>query len=81
MSRLRNGSFTRNQSLSLDVISPGNVKMDPGKVRAITEWPTPSSRRGLQQFLGFANFYPRFIRNYSSVAAPLTALKIGRAHV
>ena len=48
--------------------------MDPGKVRAVTEWPTPSSRRGLQQFLGFANFYRRFIRNYSSVAAPLTAL-------
>ena len=56
------------------VISPGNVNMDPGKVRAVTEWPTPSSRRQLQQFLGFANFYRRFIRNYSSVVAPLTAL-------
>ncbi|KAL2087157.1 hypothetical protein ACEWY4_018216 [Coilia grayii] len=36
--------------------------------------PLPDNRKRLQQFLGFANFYRRFIQNYSSVAAPLTAL-------
>ena len=56
------------------VISPGVVQMDPGKVEAVTGWAVPSSRRELQRFLGFANFYRKFVRNYSSVAAPLTAL-------
>lgn len=40
----------------------------------VVEWPTPSSRKQLQRFLGFANFYRRFIRNYSKVAATLTRL-------
>ncbi|KAG1928308.1 retrotransposable element [Pimephales promelas] len=50
------------------------VSMDPGKVSAVTDWPIPDSRVALQRFLGFANFYRRFIRNFSQVAAPLTAL-------
>ncbi|KAK3545867.1 hypothetical protein QTP70_016400 [Hemibagrus guttatus] len=41
------------------------------------EWPAPSTIRELQRFLGFANFYRRFIRNYSSVATPLTSLLMG----
>lgn len=48
--------------------------MDPSKVKAVVEWAAPGSRKDLQRFLGFANFYRRFIRNYSSIAAPLTAL-------
>ena len=56
------------------VISPGVVQMDPGKVEAVTGWAVPSSRRELQRFLGFANFYRKFVDNYSSVAALLTAL-------
>ena len=56
------------------VISAGNIAMDPEKVRAVEQWPQPSDRKSLQRFLGFANFYRRFIRGYSSVAAPLTRL-------
>ena len=56
------------------IVSEGRIKMDPAKVSAVTTWPTPATRQKLQQFLGFANFYRRFIRNYSTVAAPLTAL-------
>ncbi len=48
--------------------------MDPDKVKAVVSWPTPDSRKALQRFLGFANFYCRFIRNFSQLAAPLTAL-------
>ena len=48
--------------------------MDPTKTRAVAEWPIPSTRKELQRFLGFANFYRRFIHNYSSVAPPLTTL-------
>ena len=55
-------------------VANGSLQMDPAKVSAVTSWPVPDSRKQLQRFLGFANFYRRFIRNYSSVAAPLTAL-------
>ncbi|KAK3564100.1 hypothetical protein QTP86_007542 [Hemibagrus guttatus] len=54
------------------------VEMDVGKVQAVTEWPAPTTVRELQWFLGFANFYRRFIRNYSSVAGPLTSLLRGK---
>lgn len=56
------------------VVSPGTIQMDQRKVKAVLEWPTPTNRRDLQSFLGFANFYRRFVRNFSTVAAPLTAL-------
>ncbi|KAK3556252.1 hypothetical protein QTP70_007146 [Hemibagrus guttatus] len=51
--------------------------MDVVKVRAVTDWPAPITVRELQRFLGFANFYRCFIRNYSSVAGPLTSLLRG----
>ncbi|KAK3544289.1 hypothetical protein QTP86_009141 [Hemibagrus guttatus] len=54
------------------------VEMDAVKVQAVTEWPAPSMVQELQRFLGFANFYRRFIRNYSSVARPLTSLLRGK---
>ena len=52
------------------IVGTGSVQMDPAKKRAVTGWSTPSNRKELQRFLGFANFYRRFIRNYSSVTLP-----------
>ena len=56
------------------VVSRGRIAMDPSKTEAVTSWPTPTNRRELQRFLGFSNFYRRFIRGFSSTARPLTAL-------
>ncbi|XP_073320718.1 uncharacterized protein [Pagrus major] len=56
------------------IVAQGSVQMDPAKVSAVSSWPVPDSHKQLQRFLGFANFYRRFIRNYSSIAAPLTTL-------
>ncbi|KAI2644103.1 Transposon Tf2-6 polyprotein [Labeo rohita] len=39
------------------VLSPEGIRMDPAKVRAVADWPTPDSRRAVQRFLGFADFY------------------------
>ncbi len=56
------------------ILSCGSVQMDPSKVCAVLEWPHPDSLKQVQRFLGFANFYRRFIRGFSSIADPLTAL-------
>jgi predicted aspartyl protease len=50
------------------------MRMDPEKVAAIRDWELPKSVKGVQSFLGFANFYRRFIKNFSDLASPLTAL-------
>ncbi len=52
--------------------------MDKGKVEAITSWPIPSSIMEVQRFLGFSNFYRRFISNYSTITSPLTNLLKGK---
>ena len=49
--------------------------MDPGKVQIVLDWQTPSSLRDVQCFLGFANFYRKFIKNYSNLFLPLIQLK------
>ncbi|KAI2644394.1 Transposon Tf2-11 polyprotein [Labeo rohita] len=60
------------------VISAEGVQMDQGKVGAIQEWPQPLTVKELQCFLGFSNFYQRFIKDYSSITAPLTSLLKGK---
>ena len=56
------------------LISQGNVSMDPAKVAAVVDWPTPRKLKDVQAFIGFANFYRRFIRNFSHTVRPLTNL-------
>lgn len=53
------------------VIREGEVHMDPSKVEAVRTWPTPKSLQEVQGFLGFANFYRRFIKDFSKIARPL----------
>ena len=59
------------------IISSQGVTMDDHKVDAVVQWPKPSSIKELQKFLGFTIFYRRFIRNFSSIEAPLTFLLKG----
>ena len=53
------------------IISPGEVRMDPGKVSAVKDWPTPTMLKEVRAFIGFANFYRRFIKDFSVMARPL----------
>ena len=48
--------------------------MDPAKISGVTKWPQPKKLKDLQSFLGFCNFYHRFIQNYSHITRPLFAL-------
>ena len=56
------------------IIRPGEVQMDPGKVAAVKDWPTPTTLKEVQAFIGFANFYRRFIKDFSTMACPLQDL-------
>ena len=56
------------------ILEEGRVRADPRKIRAVEEWPRPTDRTQLRRFLGFSNFYRQFIRGFSRVAAPLSAL-------
>ena len=61
-------------------ISPAGVSIETSRVDAILEWPEPKSFRDIQVFIGFANFYRRFICSFSAIATPLTSmLKGGKA--
>jgi len=56
------------------IIRQGEVAMDPIKVKAITNWPSPHNLREVRGFLGFANFYRRFIQDFARLARPLNDL-------
>ncbi|KAJ1043918.1 hypothetical protein NDA10_001565 [Ustilago hordei] len=56
------------------IIKPTGIEMDPEKVHTVKEWPMPESIHDIQRFLGFANFYRRFIAHFARIAKPLTAL-------
>lgn len=50
------------------------MEMDKGKVSAVLDWPTPKKVKDIQAFLRFANFYRRFIRDFSKVVQLMTEL-------
>jgi hypothetical protein len=56
------------------IISEKGIRMDPHKVKAITDWLILTTKRELQQFLRFINFYRRFVKGFTKIAKPLTKL-------
>jgi hypothetical protein len=53
------------------IISHNSVAMDPVKVAGVVDWPEPTSKKEVQSFLGFTNFYRHFIKDFSEYAQPL----------
>ncbi|KAI0991107.1 hypothetical protein K3495_g17080, partial [Podosphaera aphanis] len=56
------------------MITGGGLKINPRRVDTITEWPVPQNLQQIQQFLGFTNFYRRFIPQYSKTSAGMSNL-------
>ena len=48
--------------------------MEAEQIEVVRKWPEPKSVRDIQVFLGFANFYCRFIKGFSKIVAPLTSM-------
>ena len=59
------------------VISENGIQTDPKKVEAIWKWPIPTNVTEVHSFLGFTNYYHRFIKKYAQVAKPLYKLISG----
>ena len=57
------------------VVGKGQVKMEQEKIKTVKKWKTPTRLKDIKSFLGFANFYRRFIHNFSHTARPLNKLK------
>lgn len=56
------------------IVSGKGVKPEPSKIQAMLRWPPPSTTKELRAFLGLTGFYRKFIKNYASIALPLTRL-------
>jgi len=56
------------------ILSPSGLTMSDDKVKIIQDWPEPKKIKDIQSFLGFTNFYRRFIFNYLDIVIPLTCL-------
>ena len=56
------------------ILSQGQIAMDPVKVAGVRDWPTPRNVTEVKSFLGFINFYRRFVDNFSHIAKPLNQL-------
>jgi transposase InsO family protein len=56
------------------IVSTDGIQVDPDKVQVVKNWGVPTSVKGVQSFLGFCNFYRRFIRDYGTIAKPLIHL-------
>ncbi|XP_075450897.1 uncharacterized protein LOC142492016 [Ascaphus truei] len=56
------------------IISDKGFTMDPEKLKSVLDWPLPNSLKAVQRFLGFSNYYRKFISNFSTIALPITAL-------
>ena len=56
------------------VISAEGISMDPGKITSVVDWPRPTNVTEVRSFLGMADYYQRFVKNFPKIATPLTQL-------
>ena len=56
------------------IVKPNEISIDPTKLAGIRDWIPPTNVKGVRSFLGFGNFYRRFIGNYAEIAKPLNEL-------
>ena len=53
------------------IIGEDRVRIEKEKVQGVIEWPVPRSTKDMQKFLGLANYYRQFVRDFARIAKPL----------
>ena len=56
------------------IVSADGIRTDRAKTEKVAQWPVPKTKRGVQQFLGLANYYRRFVKDFATIAKPLHRL-------
>ena len=56
------------------IVSADGVQTDPQKTERVSTWPIPTSQKEVQQFLGLASYYRRFVKDFATIAKPLYQL-------
>jgi len=56
------------------IIGPNGIEMEKEKVDGVLSWPEPKNAKDIRKFLGLANYYRRFIKNFAQVARPMNIL-------
>ena len=56
------------------VIGPDGIEMEKEKMDGVLSWPEPKNVKDIRKFLGLANYYRRFIKNFAQVARPMNVL-------
>jgi hypothetical protein len=56
------------------IITENGIKPDPKKIRAVIDFPAPTTVKEIKSFLGLSGYYRKFINSYSSIAKPITNL-------
>jgi hypothetical protein len=68
------GFWLKQVSFSGHIISKGGISVDPSKVQDVLSWKVPTSVSDIQNFLGLAGYYQRFIEGFSKISKPMAEL-------
>ena len=57
------------------IVSRDGISPDPSKTDKVTSWPTPTTTKDMQRFLGLSGYYRRFVKGYATIAKPFIGLQ------
>ena len=71
--RIRKSTFAQKETNYLGlIVGNGTVRPDPETIKAVKDWPLPTTQKELKSFVQFCSYYGRFIHHFSDCSAPLT---------
>ena len=73
---LKKCQFLKREASVLDhIVGEGEIKTDPKKIEAVNNYPVPTNKKKVKQWLAFINYYRIFIKNFAKIARPISKLQ------